>query len=95
MTVVRLATKAVLANAPPKTPSFLRIPVETDCMARLRRMHQLDGDDPVEVLYDASQAACRVHRVGCRVLDVSGERHWALTITIPEMLLVRADEVIE
>ena len=64
-------------------------------MARLRRMHQLDGDDPVEVLYDASQAACRVHRVGCRVLDVSGERHWALTITIPEMLLVRADEVIE
>jgi hypothetical protein len=28
-------------------------------------MHQLDADDPVEVLYDASQAACRVHRVGC------------------------------
>src|SRR6516162_6921789 len=42
---------------------------------RLRRMHQLDGDDPVEVLHDASQAACRGYRVGCCVLDVAGERH--------------------
>jgi hypothetical protein len=46
---------------------------------RLRRMHQLDADDPVEVLYDASQAACRVHRVGCTGLPdqhrIQADRH--------------------
>src|ERR1700732_5165066 len=37
---------------------------------RLRRMHQLDGDDPEEVVDDAPQAACPLHRGGWRGLDV-------------------------
>src|SRR6202048_2656309 len=37
---------------------------------RLRRMHQLDGDDPEEVVDDAPQAGYRPPRGGCCVLAV-------------------------